>query len=87
MTANFLEIPFDKDVIEILGRPNFLCSTLAEILRLDGQEIPRKAEREQAAVIHWLLNLYLRHGKDWRKAASDQVKNIQQKLEAGETDQ
>lgn len=50
----------------ILGQPNFRCSEIAEILRHEGRDIPRKSEEEQAYVIHWLLGLYEAHGKDWK---------------------
>lgn len=66
----------DSDLLEILGRPNFLCSPLAECLRADGVEIPRKSECEQATVIRWMLNLYLQHGAGWRNAANADLQRI-----------
>lgn len=54
---------------EILGRPNFSCSPIANGLRRIGQTIPNKAEEEQAAVIYWMLSMYQKHGDDWRKEA------------------
>ena len=57
----------DADLVEILGKPNFMCSPLAAVMRLDGAAIPKKAEAEQAHVIHWLLNLYLLYGREWRR--------------------
>lgn len=55
--------PLNADLIAILGRPNFHCAPIAWALRdLLGHTIERKAEHEQAAVIHWLLGLYLEHG-------------------------
>lgn len=50
----------------ILGQPNFRCSEIAEILRHEGRDIPRKSEEEQAYVIHWLLGLYETYGDDWK---------------------
>ncbi len=61
----------NDELIEILGRPNFTCTKLAECLRKCGQEIKRKSEYEQAAVLHVLLNLYIKHGNDWRKHAEE----------------
>ncbi len=49
----------------ILGRPNFACAKMAALMRKAGYEIPEKAEAEQAHVIHWLVCLYLKHGKRW----------------------
>lgn len=63
-------IPLDDDVKEILGKPNFWCGQVAQYLRVGmDMEIERKSEVEQAFVIHWLLNIYLQHGKEWRKIA------------------
>lgn len=70
-------IPLDDEVRWILGRPNFWCTPVAEVLRRDGHKIKQKAEEEQAAVIHWMLNLYIKHGKQWRQfaqAESDRIK-------------
>lgn len=58
----------DEHLRFILGRPNFWCYHLANALRAMGHEIARKAEEEQAAVIHWLLNAYFEHGPGWREA-------------------
>jgi hypothetical protein len=45
-------------------------------LREDGHEIATKAEDEQAAVIHWLLNLYLEHAAQWREVAQQETARI-----------
>jgi hypothetical protein len=68
--------PMDDALLEILGRPNFLCAGLAECLRADGYEIPRKSECEQATVIHWMLKLYLNHGANWRNEANNELARI-----------
>ena len=60
-----------EELLWILGQPNFACAGTANGLRAVGQEIPRKAEAEQAAVILWMLNLYLIHGDKWRNAGID----------------
>lgn len=67
----------DEHLLEILGRPNFRCSHIAQVLRLGGAEIKRKSEHEQAAVIHWMLTLYLAHGAAWWEVATDEIKRIQ----------
>lgn len=66
----------DQHLLEILGRPCFACSPIASVLRLGGAEIRRKAETEQAVVIHWMLTLYLQHGTAWKEAAQAEVKRI-----------
>jgi hypothetical protein len=59
----------DKETRWILGRPCFVCAGIAQNLRAKGYEIERKAEDEQAVVIDWMLNLYAKHGTDWRSEA------------------
>lgn len=54
----------------ILGRPNFFCGPIAEQLRRMGHAIPRKAEEEQASVLHWMLCLHEQHGLRWRLEAN-----------------
>jgi hypothetical protein len=63
-----MQIELNEHTRAILGRPNFTCIRIANRLRQLGQDIPRKAEEEQAAVICWLLNLYLEHGKKYIEA-------------------
>lgn len=85
LRAGVYSIPeMDKDLLEILGRPNFLCSPLAECLRADGVEIPRKSECEQAEVIRWMLNLYLQHGAGWRDAANTDLQRIKAVMDANQ---
>lgn len=69
------EIILDDQVKWIFGQPNFTCSGIAQALRNLGKQIDKKSEDEQAAVIHWMLNLYLTHGENWRDVAKDIVKN------------
>lgn len=67
--------PLDADLIDILGRPNFTCGPFAKVLReLLGMKIERKAEHEQAAVIHWTLSLYLEHGSQWAAKGNEILK-------------
>ena len=72
----------DDEMIWILGRPNFWCASVANVLRQDGHEIKTKAEHEQAAVIHWLLSLYLEHGDGWRDVAQKESDRIKAKVES-----
>jgi hypothetical protein len=58
----------DDGLVEILGRPNFHCINLANLLRRSGRDIPRKSEYEQAHVLHFLLSAYLTVGPEsWRE--------------------
>ncbi|MCA7012486.1 hypothetical protein LF934_07480 [Dickeya dadantii] len=66
----------NADLIEILGRPNFHCSPVAQCLRIAGAEILRKSEHEQAACIHWMLGLYVEHGENWKNVAQDELRRI-----------
>ncbi len=63
----------NADLIDILGRPNFTCIRLAQLLRLSGVEIVKKAEAEQATVIHHLLGFYLKHGNQWAEKADEDL--------------
>jgi NTP pyrophosphatase (non-canonical NTP hydrolase) len=65
--------PLDDDLIDILGRPNFACTPIAEALRKSGREIKRRSEHEQAAVIHWMLGLLLKHGASWKSFANAEL--------------
>ena len=37
-------------------------------------EVPRRVEEEQAAALHWMLNLYLAHGQEWRSVGEKILK-------------
>lgn len=67
--------PLDDQVWFILGRPCFACGHIAERLRQLGYVIERKAEPEQAAVIHFMLTHYAQHGPDkWMDEADATLK-------------
>jgi hypothetical protein len=72
----------NDDLIAILGRPNFTCIRIAQALRLCGADIKSKAEDEQAAVIHFLLMRYMRHGSDWAKHADIDLRAMLDQVEA-----
>ncbi|MNL04879.1 hypothetical protein D3C87_1254560 [compost metagenome] len=63
----------NADLIDILGRPNFTCIRIAQLLRLGGVEIAKKAEAEQATVIHYLLGFYFKHGSQWAEKADEDI--------------
>jgi hypothetical protein len=50
---------------DILGRPNFMCGQIAQMMRAKGFDCPPKAEVEQALVIHTMLKFYDKHGEKW----------------------
>lgn len=64
----------NDDLIDILGRPNFTCIRIAQLLRLSGVDIAAKAEAEQATVIHYLLGFYLKHGSLWAEKVDEDLK-------------
>lgn len=72
------EIPLNGCVAFILSRTHFWCARYADLLRRDGKLIPKRAEAEQASVIHWMLTLYLKHGDSWWDAAECESVRMQQ---------
>ena len=73
---NTMQIPLNDDTRRILGIVCIQCIYLAELLRSDGHAIQRKAEAEQAAVIHWMLNIYLEHGEKWGDVVEQEAKRM-----------
>lgn len=61
---------------EVLGMMVFELSPLAPALRAAGHDIKRRAEDEQAHVLHWLIGLALEHGHDWRAKAADEIERM-----------
>lgn len=71
--ADWPSIP-NEDLIAILGRPNFQCHRLANVLRTaKSWAIAEKAEAEQAAVIFWLLGIWFEHREKWKDAAAAEI--------------
>lgn len=66
----------NDDLLAILGRPNFACMSIANALRKSGEEIPGKAEAEQAHTIHFLLRLYLTHGSNWADIGAQKLNEM-----------
>lgn len=60
----------------ILGLMCFQCIPFAQALRAAGHQIKSRAEDEQAAVLHWMLGHYFRHGEEWRTAAAADVERM-----------
>jgi hypothetical protein len=63
-------------LLNVLGLMNFQTCPLAEILRADGEDIPRKAEIEQARVLHWMIGLALKHGDKWREKVTERIERV-----------
>lgn len=67
MSTEPIQLTLNEDTRLILGRPNFACRAEAQMLRNEGWTIARKSEEEQAAVLLWMINLYLKHGAQWKE--------------------
>lgn len=67
---------------DILGRICFQCVGIARVLRESGQPVKTRAEDEQAATIHFLLNKYLEHGDDWRAKADEELGRLVARIKA-----
>jgi hypothetical protein len=67
----------DADLTEILGTPNFHAALFAHVFRASGVAVPRKADAEQAFILHWLLGLWFEHGPGWRLAACEAMRAAQ----------
>lgn len=75
-----IKIKFDDETRWILGRPNFTCGLTAQALRALGQDIPNKAEEEQAAAIFWMLSMYEKYGNGWREKGHKEMDDNLSKL-------
>jgi hypothetical protein len=72
LLARPTELQLTTDLRFILSRPNFGCQATAQVLRKLGREIAERAEDEQAATIHWMLNHYLLDPHNWRQNSLDE---------------
>jgi hypothetical protein len=54
----------------VLGMMLWETGPIAHAMRATGHDVARKAEDEQALVMHWLLGFVLAHGADWHKHAA-----------------
>lgn len=61
---------------EVLGMMVFELSPIAHAFRAAGHGIKRRAEDEQAFVLHWLIGLALEHGDGWRAKAADEIERM-----------
>lgn len=61
---------------EVLGLMIFTTGPIAAGMRAAGEEIPEKAEAEQAHVLHWLIGLALRNGDSWKPIAAARLDEL-----------
>lgn len=61
-------IKLSNEQIAVLGRPNFKCARVAQVLIAAGiyEDNKKSAEYEQAVFIHWALGLLEKHGENWQ---------------------
>lgn len=65
---------------EVLSLMLWHTGPIAHAMRASGEDIPRKAEAEQAHVLHWLIGLVLEHGDDWREHAAAHIEQLRHGL-------
>lgn len=67
------------ELASIWGLMCFQCISFAQALRAGGYSIKKRAEDEQAAVLHWMLGHYFHSGPDgWRAAASADMERMRE---------
>lgn len=79
----YARLEMNPDLLEILGRPNFQCIRIAQILRAGGAVIESRSENEQAAVLLFLLNHYLADNANWYTNASEELRAKFDKAKGG----
>ncbi|WP_284459713.1 hypothetical protein [Cupriavidus campinensis] len=63
-------------LLEVLGLMLYTTTPIAHALRAAGTAIPKRCEEEQAYVLHWLIQLALRHGAEWRARAAKSIEEV-----------
>lgn len=64
-------------MLEVLGLMLYTTTPIAHALRAAGTDIPKRCEEEQAHVLHWLIQLALQHGTEWRARAWRSIDELQ----------
>jgi hypothetical protein len=64
-------------LLEVLGLMLYTTTPIAHALRAAGTDIPKRCEEEQAYVLHWLIQLALQHGAEWRARAWRSIDEMQ----------
>lgn len=81
MTAKAWPEELTPELRQVLGLMLWETGPLAHLFRkADGREIPRRAEAEQAFILHWLIGLALEHGPEWRTVAAAEIGRLHQQL-------
>jgi len=77
-------IELSKEQISVLGRPNFACARIAQVLIRTGVYAPVRAnaEYEQAVFIHWASGLVEQHGEKWAEVADRLLCDYERKFHA-----
>ncbi|AMC34789.1 hypothetical protein [Janthinobacterium sp. B9-8] len=70
--------------IKILGRQNFACMRIAQLLIAAGiyEDKAKKAEYEQAVFIHWASALFDECGEKWLEVAETKLDELNEKIKA-----
>lgn len=91
ISANYAEItpgtlPYPTEptdaLLEVLGLMLYTTTPIAHALRAAGTDIPKRCEEEQAHVLHWLVQLALQHGAEWRARAAKTIDELQAATQA-----
>jgi hypothetical protein len=69
-------------LLEVLGLMLYTTTPIAHALRAAGTDIPKRCEEEQAHVLHWLIQLALQHGAEWRVRAAKSIEELQAATQA-----
>ncbi|MFP3756823.1 hypothetical protein [Cupriavidus sp. SIMBA_020] len=64
-------------LLDVLGLMLYTTTPIAHALRAAGTDIPKRCEEEQAHVLHWLIQLALQHGVQWRERARNRIEELQ----------
>lgn len=59
-----------------LGMPNFQCGPIAGAYRRAGLEIEKRSEAEQAFVLHKATIAVLKHGENWNKELTKEIRQM-----------
>ena len=69
-------------LLDVLGLMLYTTTPIAHALRAAGTDIPKRCEDEQAHVLHWLIQLALQHGAEWRSRAAKSIEELQAATQA-----
>lgn len=73
----------------ILGMPNFQCGPMAHVFQAigeysgaEGVELQKRAEDEQAFILHKFVALWFQHGEAWSASACDELERAAKQARA-----